>query len=204
MTGQDRQQDARGVLGVVVDLEPAAHRPGRGAERLSGAEVAREPRERAPADLHADPVPGPDPVGRSGRAPRPPPGSPSSPTRTSAAGTVCGLSRRMPSTMLRETPLASTSQTRTNRSACWRPVRTKIRALTGPTRSWLAGKGLAGIGQHVGPGFDRRGCRPACPAAAAAALPPTASGPPGRRRTCPGAASPGSASSGSRRPAARR
>src|SRR6266487_3330357 len=47
----------------------------------------------------------------------------------------------MPSVMLRETPLRSTSQTRTNRSACSRPVRTKMRAPTDPARSVSAGKG---------------------------------------------------------------
>ena len=53
-----------GVPGVMVDLEPAAQRPGRHAERLRGPEVAGEPRERAPADLDTDPVPGPHPVRR--------------------------------------------------------------------------------------------------------------------------------------------
>jgi hypothetical protein len=48
---------------VMMDLEPAPHGPGRCGEGLRGAEVAGEPRERAPADLHADPVPGLNPVG---------------------------------------------------------------------------------------------------------------------------------------------
>src|SRR6516225_2627445 len=52
------------VPGVMVDLEPAAQRPGRYAERLRRPEVAGEPRERASADLHPDPVPGPHPVRR--------------------------------------------------------------------------------------------------------------------------------------------
>src|SRR6185312_876343 len=62
--GQDRKQDVRGVPGVMVDLEPAPQRAGRHAEGLRGPEVAREPRERAAADLDADPVPGPHPVRR--------------------------------------------------------------------------------------------------------------------------------------------
>ena len=45
---------------------------------------------------------------------------------------------------------------------------------------------LAGVDQHVGPGLDRPRCRPACPAGAAAGRPRTASGRPGRRRTCRG------------------
>ncbi len=48
----------------MIDLEPAPQGTDRHGERLRGAEVAGITRERAPADLHADPVPGPDPVAR--------------------------------------------------------------------------------------------------------------------------------------------
>jgi hypothetical protein len=48
----------------MVDLELASQRPGRRAEGLTSPEVAGEPRERTPADLHTDPVPGLHPVRR--------------------------------------------------------------------------------------------------------------------------------------------
>src|SRR5262249_37596669 len=56
-TRQDGEQDACGAPGVMVDLEPASHRGGGGGEGLPGAEVPGVTRERAPADLHTDPVP---------------------------------------------------------------------------------------------------------------------------------------------------
>src|SRR5207237_2627038 len=62
---QDGQLQPGWVRRVVEHVEVAAPAGGRGGERLAGAEVAGEARERAAGDLQPQPVPGADAV--SGR-----------------------------------------------------------------------------------------------------------------------------------------
>ena len=153
--GQDREQDMRGVPGVMVDLEPAPQRPGRHAEGLRGPEVAGEPRERAPADLHPDPVPGLHPVRRRVelQVDRQDPVVAS--TATSGAGTVCGLSRRMPSVMLRRRPEVDVTDPDEQVGVLAVGAHEDPGA-DRPDQVRAGREGIAGERQDVGPGLDRR------------------------------------------------
>jgi hypothetical protein len=124
----------------VIDLESAPQRPGRRAEGLGCAQVAREPGEGASADLHPDPVPGPYPVGRRVEL---------HVHRQDLV--VAGLDVRSRHGLRAEPPdavddvagdaFAVNIANPDEKVGMRRLVRTKMRALTGPARSWSAASG---------------------------------------------------------------
>lgn len=152
---QDRQLNVRRVLRVGEHLEPAAlSGPGR-AEWLGRTETTRVPGERAPGDLHADPVPREHPVRRREKR---------HVNRQHAVGAGLNVRRRHGLGAQPSDAVNHVARHTLGVHVAYPDEHVRVRQARAnvDARRYLAhevrigAQRLAGVGEHVRPGFDGR------------------------------------------------